>query len=196
MNAVYRVGAPLARRRVAEHARYSLRWTHRTWTSSTRTKRLHKCCVNELPRISSCCAAANPYTQSRATRGFATAADSQVTDTFGPLQEYDRRVDSGLLRNDEHQRGRFCYPECQVNCYANRPQGSYKASNTSTMSCETTRRRPSFTQVTSSFSRRRSPCSHPFSVAVAVRRARSATSRQTSHADCIYTVTLGAAKPC
>lgn len=24
---------------------------------------------------------------------------------IGPIQEYDRRVDSGILRNDEHQRG-------------------------------------------------------------------------------------------
>ncbi|KAF6813710.1 AFG1-like ATPase [Colletotrichum sojae] len=26
-------------------------------------------------------------------------------DDFGPIQEYDRRVDNGILRNDEHQRG-------------------------------------------------------------------------------------------
>jgi hypothetical protein len=29
-------------------------------------------------------------------------------DDIGPLQEYDSRVDSGMLRNDEHQRGRSC----------------------------------------------------------------------------------------
>ena len=26
-------------------------------------------------------------------------------DDIGPMQEYDRRVEDGLLRNDEHQRG-------------------------------------------------------------------------------------------
>jgi protein AFG1 len=36
-------------------------------------------------------------------RTLATAADKG--DDFGPLQEYDRRVNQGLLRNDEHQRG-------------------------------------------------------------------------------------------
>jgi protein AFG1 len=27
------------------------------------------------------------------------------TEDIGPIQEYDRRVASGVLRNDEHQRG-------------------------------------------------------------------------------------------
>lgn len=27
---------------------------------------------------------------------------------FGPIQEYDRRVEAGQLRNDEHQRGENC----------------------------------------------------------------------------------------
>lgn len=31
-------------------------------------------------------------------------------DDFGPLQEYDRRVNAGLLRNDEHQRGEKLFP--------------------------------------------------------------------------------------
>ncbi|KAF4816599.1 Protein AFG1 [Colletotrichum siamense] len=30
---------------------------------------------------------------------------SVTRDDFGPIQEYDRRVDNGILRNDEHQRG-------------------------------------------------------------------------------------------
>lgn len=30
-------------------------------------------------------------------------------DSFGPLEEYDRRVHDGLLRNDEHQRGEDWY---------------------------------------------------------------------------------------
>lgn len=28
-------------------------------------------------------------------------------DDFGPIQEYDRRVAEGRLKNDEHQRGNF-----------------------------------------------------------------------------------------
>ena len=28
------------------------------------------------------------------------------TDDIGPIQEYDRRVDAGLIRNDNHQRGK------------------------------------------------------------------------------------------
>lgn len=28
-------------------------------------------------------------------------------DDFGPIQEYDRRVAQGRLKNDEHQRGNF-----------------------------------------------------------------------------------------
>lgn len=32
-------------------------------------------------------------------------ASTTSTQTHGPLQEYDRRVEAGVLRNDEHQRG-------------------------------------------------------------------------------------------
>ncbi|KAF9870313.1 mitochondrial ATPase [Colletotrichum karsti] len=35
----------------------------------------------------------------------ATEGNSVTSDNFGPIQEYDRRVDNGILRNDEHQRG-------------------------------------------------------------------------------------------
>ncbi|KAI1143085.1 AFG1-like ATPase-domain-containing protein [Hypoxylon sp. FL0543] len=35
----------------------------------------------------------------------ATAEKSQVPDDYGPMQEYDRRVKEGLLREDQHQRG-------------------------------------------------------------------------------------------
>ncbi|KAL2121148.1 hypothetical protein VTJ04DRAFT_5175 [Mycothermus thermophilus] len=35
----------------------------------------------------------------------ATTATLEVPQGLGPIQEYDRRVASGLLRNDEHQRG-------------------------------------------------------------------------------------------
>lgn len=34
-----------------------------------------------------------------------TDADTANTEDIGPIQEYDRRVANGLLRNDEHQRG-------------------------------------------------------------------------------------------
>lgn len=40
-----------------------------------------------------------------ASRGHATTINRPVSDDFGPLQEYDRRVDAGILKNDEHQRG-------------------------------------------------------------------------------------------
>jgi len=29
---------------------------------------------------------------------------------IGPMQEYDARVDHGILRNDEHQRGAYVQP--------------------------------------------------------------------------------------
>ncbi|KAJ0167726.1 Protein AFG1 [Colletotrichum tanaceti] len=35
----------------------------------------------------------------------ATEGNTTSTDHHGPIQEYDRRVDTGILRNDEHQRG-------------------------------------------------------------------------------------------
>jgi len=35
----------------------------------------------------------------------ATVSDAPEDGVLGPLQEYDRRVDMGILRNDEHQRG-------------------------------------------------------------------------------------------
>ncbi|KAL6836687.1 AFG1-like ATPase domain-containing protein [Trichoderma sp. SZMC 28015] len=55
------------------------------------------------------------YLDARATRGtyqvslatarsMATVSDRPVVG-LGPLEEYDRRVDAGILRNDEHQRG-------------------------------------------------------------------------------------------
>lgn len=39
-----------------------------------------------------------------ATRALATVSDRAIGG-LGPLEEYDRRVDAGILRNDEHQRG-------------------------------------------------------------------------------------------
>lgn len=45
------------------------------------------------------------YRVSLATkRSLATVSDRPVVG-LGPLEEYDRRVDAGILRNDEHQRG-------------------------------------------------------------------------------------------
>lgn len=48
--------------------------------------------------------------QQRHNASIATATEENTVkpthDDFGPLQEYDRRVDAGRLRNDEHQRGR------------------------------------------------------------------------------------------
>jgi protein AFG1 len=38
------------------------------------------------------------------TRALATVSDRPIVG-LGPLEEYDRRVDAGILRNDEHQRG-------------------------------------------------------------------------------------------
>lgn len=38
-------------------------------------------------------------------RTLATVSDAPEDGVLGPLQEYDRRVDMGILRNDEHQRG-------------------------------------------------------------------------------------------
>ena len=35
-----------------------------------------------------------------------TDAGAANTEDIGPIQEYDRRVANGLLRNDEHQRGK------------------------------------------------------------------------------------------
>ncbi|KAH7328086.1 AFG1-like ATPase-domain-containing protein [Stachybotrys elegans] len=47
----------------------------------------------------------NPVRRPRVgVRGMATAA-REVTSDFGPLQEYDRRVEAGTIRNDAHQRG-------------------------------------------------------------------------------------------
>ena len=55
-----------------------------------------------LPAISSTPTA---FTECRVKlRSFATVADGAPHDG-GPLEEYDRRVEDGLLRNDEHQRG-------------------------------------------------------------------------------------------
>lgn len=38
-------------------------------------------------------------------RSLATLADGTTWRPDGPLEEYDRRVEAGMLRNDEHQRG-------------------------------------------------------------------------------------------
>lgn len=38
------------------------------------------------------------------SRRLATVVDAPAKD-HGPLDEYDRRVIAGILRNDEHQRG-------------------------------------------------------------------------------------------
>ncbi|WYZ46364.1 hypothetical protein EsH8_IX_000589 [Colletotrichum jinshuiense] len=45
--------------------------------------------------------------QRRAASTVAAATEGNTVkgDNHGPIQEYDRRVDSGVLRNDEHQRG-------------------------------------------------------------------------------------------
>ncbi|KAK1728908.1 AFG1-like ATPase [Colletotrichum acutatum] len=45
--------------------------------------------------------------QRRTASAVATATEGNraAKDEHGPIQEYDRRVDNGILRNDEHQRG-------------------------------------------------------------------------------------------
>ncbi|GAB0131578.1 hypothetical protein EsDP_00000042 [Epichloe bromicola] len=50
----------------------------------------------------SCFAVSSPYVVSLRTA--ATVVDSEIR-SGGPLAEYDRRVDAGVLRDDEHQRG-------------------------------------------------------------------------------------------
>jgi len=40
-----------------------------------------------------------------ASAAAAAAVENTNTEDIGPIQEYDRRVASGVLRNDEHQRG-------------------------------------------------------------------------------------------
>lgn len=37
--------------------------------------------------------------------GYISNKPTGNSDDIGPIQEYDRRVDQGLLRDDEHQRG-------------------------------------------------------------------------------------------
>lgn len=63
------------------------------------------------------------------TRSFATVQDSKR----GPLAEYDRRVSTGRLRNDEHQRGETGDPIQAVHSLtACQPQVSYRFCKTST----------------------------------------------------------------
>ncbi|KAL7919703.1 AFG1-like ATPase domain-containing protein [Trichoderma austrokoningii] len=45
-----------------------------------------------------------PFASATTTRALATVSDRAIGG-LGPLEEYDRRVDAGVLRNDEHQRG-------------------------------------------------------------------------------------------
>lgn len=37
-------------------------------------------------------------------------------DQWGPLDEYDERVHSRRLRDDEHQRGEYCFPGSTGHC--------------------------------------------------------------------------------
>ena len=46
------------------------------------------------------------YRLNSRTLATATTATETGTGQLGPLQEYDRRVEQGLLKNDEHQRGK------------------------------------------------------------------------------------------
>lgn len=48
-------------------------------------------------------------------RSFATQADAKA-DGGGPLVEYDRRVEAGELRNDEHQRGNLTHSTLAPAC--------------------------------------------------------------------------------
>ncbi|KAK0744103.1 AFG1-like ATPase-domain-containing protein [Schizothecium vesticola] len=49
--------------------------------------------------------AAPPRGQTRSASVASATIENVNTEDIGPIQEYDRRVDHGLLRNDEHQRG-------------------------------------------------------------------------------------------
>lgn len=54
--------------------------------------------------------------ESRKEFGGAREANEKAAakDEHGPIQEYDRRVDNGILRNDEHQRGKFALPGADI----------------------------------------------------------------------------------
>lgn len=43
------------------------------------------------------------------SRSLATVSEAPKGEGLGPLEEYDRRVELGLLRNDKHQRGMLLY---------------------------------------------------------------------------------------
>jgi hypothetical protein len=87
-------------------------------------------------------------------RTAATVVDSR-SPVGGPLAEYDRRVDNGLLRNDEHQRGeaRTYTPHarekdrivCTTRLILKLIQESLRVCSICTMSCVTTRRPKSLT---------------------------------------------------
>src|SRR5688572_5552865 len=104
MRASSRLSAPLRRRCAAPsrvHARSQIRLaTYRHYHLPTRLAPTCAPLGRNLRPIS------ERLTGTRgASRGHATAAGRPDSDSFGPLQEYDRRVETGKLKNDEHQRG-------------------------------------------------------------------------------------------
>lgn len=69
------------------------------------------------------------------------------TEDIGPIQEYDRRVQLGLIRNDEHQRGEFLVSRDHMLSHASDLRADngviqvlYKACNTCMRNLDTTRR--------------------------------------------------------
>ncbi|OLN97457.1 Protein AFG1 [Colletotrichum chlorophyti] len=105
MRGVFASSLPLRGIRASPVARLPQRIAlHRTLCTSclgsrTSTGRSH---LKSIPRQY------RPSTEQRRTASAVAAAtegNTSTRDSHGPIQEYDRRVDEGLLRNDEHQRG-------------------------------------------------------------------------------------------
>jgi protein AFG1 len=79
------------------------------------------------------------------TRAFASVAAPETREHLGPLQEYDRRVSLGILRNDEHQRGeeRSLASDSLPSALTCHQQASSRVYSTCTTTSDITTRRPS-----------------------------------------------------
>jgi protein AFG1 len=80
--------------------------TFRSATSSTRSQTTHETEQQKYWRRSIRLQRLPAQSGRAPARHLATVVDSKP-DNGGPLEEYDRRVEEGLLRNDEHQRGKL-----------------------------------------------------------------------------------------
>lgn len=100
--------APLCRLRttgcVAQNDRIARRYASASAGICLRVKAGNKLSCNRSTAIRP--ATCQPYLR-ESRRTAATVSDAAPSmGSGGPLAEYDRRVDSGILRNDERQRGR------------------------------------------------------------------------------------------